>query len=129
MNKTEFLLSLEKKLVALPRHEIEVTQGFYSEMIDDRIEDGMREEDAVAAIGDVDAIVQNTLLELPPTDSDESQDPTKSQIEALGNRPDGARISALVPLGISFFYRDSCRLCVRLGGYYFPLCVSCRFCT
>lgn len=65
MNKTEFLLSLEKKLVALPRHEIEVTQGFYSEMIDDRIEDGMREEDAVAAIGDVDAIVQNTLLELP----------------------------------------------------------------
>lgn len=65
MNKTEFLLSLEKKLVALPRHEIEVTQGFYSEMIDDRIEDGMQEEDAVAAIGDVDAIVQNTLLELP----------------------------------------------------------------
>ncbi len=65
MNKTEFLLSLEKKLVALPRKEIEVTQGFYAEMIDDRIEDGMCEEDAVAAIGDIDTIVQNTLLELP----------------------------------------------------------------
>ncbi|WP_373483341.1 DUF1700 domain-containing protein [Acetobacterium sp.] len=65
MNKTEFLLSLEKKLVALPPNEIEVTQGFYSEMIDDRIEDGMSEEDAVAAIGDIDTIVQNTLLELP----------------------------------------------------------------
>jgi uncharacterized membrane protein len=65
MNKTEFLLSLEKKLVALPQSEIEVTQGFYSEMIDDRIEDGMNEENAVAAIGDLDTIVQNTLLELP----------------------------------------------------------------
>ncbi|MDO9492517.1 DUF1700 domain-containing protein [Acetobacterium sp.] len=65
MNKTEFLLSLEKKLVALPPKEIEVTQGFYAEMIDDRIEDGMGEEEAVAAIGDIDTIVQNTLLELP----------------------------------------------------------------
>ena len=65
MNKTEFLLSLEKKLEVLPPHEIEVTQGFYSEMIDDRIEDGMSEENAVAAIGNIDTIVQNTLLELP----------------------------------------------------------------
>ncbi|MBI4858115.1 MAG: DUF1700 domain-containing protein [Acetobacterium woodii] len=65
MNKTEFLLSLEQKLVALPQNEIEVTQGFYSEMIDDRMEDGMSEENAVAAIGDIDTIVQNTLLEMP----------------------------------------------------------------
>lgn len=64
MNKTEFLLSLEKKLVALPQNEIEVTQGFYSEMIEDRMEDGMSEENAVAAIGDIDIIVENTLLEL-----------------------------------------------------------------
>lgn len=65
MNKTEFLFCLEKKLDALPANEIAVTQGFYSEMIDDRMEDGMREEDAVAAIGDIDTIVQDTLLELP----------------------------------------------------------------
>lgn len=65
MNKSEFLLSLEKKLEALPPNEIEVTQGFYSEMIDDRIEDGMSEENAVAAVGDIDTIVQNTLLEMP----------------------------------------------------------------
>lgn len=65
MNKTEFLFCLEKRLDALPANEIAVTQGFYSEMIDDRMEDGMREEDAVAAIGDIDTIVQDTLLELP----------------------------------------------------------------
>jgi uncharacterized membrane protein len=65
MNKTEFLLCLEKKLAALSPQEIEVTQGFYSEMIDDRIEDGMSEENAVAAIGDIDTIAQNTLLEQP----------------------------------------------------------------
>lgn len=32
MNKTEFLLSLEKKLVALPQSEIEVTQMTGSKM-------------------------------------------------------------------------------------------------
>lgn len=65
MNKTEFLFCLEKKLDALPANEIAVTQGFYSEMIDDRMDDGMSEENAVAAIGDIDTIVQDTLLELP----------------------------------------------------------------
>lgn len=65
MNKTEFLQRLGEKLTALPENEIEKTQGFYSEMIDDRIEDGMSEDDAVAAIGDIDAIVKGSLLDLP----------------------------------------------------------------
>jgi len=65
MNKTEFLQCLGEKLTALPPNEIEKTQGFYSEMIDDRMEDGMNEDDAVAAIGDIDAIVNESLLDLP----------------------------------------------------------------
>lgn len=65
MNKTEFLQILAEKLAILPPKEIEITQAFYAEMIDDRIEDGMSEGDAVAAIGDLNAIVQNTLLEMP----------------------------------------------------------------
>jgi len=65
MNKSEFLLSLTDKLDPLPQHEIEKTRGFYAEMIDDRIEDGMSETEAVTAIGDIDTIIQDTLLEQP----------------------------------------------------------------
>lgn len=65
MNRSEFLLCLGEKLNALPQNEIEKTQSFYSEMIDDRIEDGMSEDESVAAIGDIDSIVKESLLDLP----------------------------------------------------------------
>ena len=38
---------------------------FYAEMIDDRVEEGVSEEDAVAAIGDVDAIVTQIISDIP----------------------------------------------------------------
>lgn len=67
MTRTKFLSELGEKLNVLPQNEINRTQGFYSEIIDDRIEDGMSEDDAVAALGDIDAIVETTLLDLPLT--------------------------------------------------------------
>lgn len=59
MSKNEFLDKLCQGL----RHntsadEIQRTVMFYSEAIDDRIEDGMSEEEAVAAMGDIDDIVR-----------------------------------------------------------------------
>ena len=50
MNKSEFLNSLEEKLKELPKDEIRKTIDYYDEMIDDRIEDGMTEEEAVKSI-------------------------------------------------------------------------------
>ncbi|MBC3796609.1 DUF1700 domain-containing protein [Acetobacterium tundrae] len=67
MNKTEFLSCLEKKLAGLPENEVEKTRSFYLEMIDDRSEDGMSEEEAVAAMGNIDDIVKAAMLELPLT--------------------------------------------------------------
>ncbi len=51
MNKREFLQKLENGLSGLPREDIEQRLSFYAEMIDDRIEDGFSEEEAVAGIG------------------------------------------------------------------------------
>ena len=51
MNKQEFLTDLAAKLSDLPADEIEERVTFYSEMIDDRMEEGLTEEEAVAAIG------------------------------------------------------------------------------
>ena len=46
MRKAEFLRELEKRLQGLPKDEIDSRLAFYSEMIDDRIEDGKTEEEA-----------------------------------------------------------------------------------
>ena len=57
MTKIDFILSLHNKLSDLPPTDIEEHLAFYIEMIEDRMEDGLSEEDAVAAVGSVDQIV------------------------------------------------------------------------
>lgn len=63
MTKLKFLLELEKKLSALPQEDIEERLTFYSEMIEDRVEEGISEEDAVAQIGDVEEIAAQILAD------------------------------------------------------------------
>ena len=65
MNKQEFLSALESKLSKLPRKDVAERIKFYEEMIDDRIEDGLSEEEAVADIGSVDEIYEQFVKELP----------------------------------------------------------------
>ena len=65
MNKAEFLNKLRAGLSGLPVEEREEQLVFYAEMIDDRVEEGVSEEDAVAAIGDVDAIVTQIISDIP----------------------------------------------------------------
>ena len=65
MNKQEFVVALCDRLGGLPEQEVEDRVGFYCEMIDDRIEDGLSEEDAVLAIGSVDEIAEQILADVP----------------------------------------------------------------
>ena len=65
MKRVEFLEALKARLWALPEADIQCSLDYYSEMIDDRMEDGLSEEEAVAAIGDLDEIVQQILSETP----------------------------------------------------------------
>ena len=65
MTKLKFLLSLNDKLAGLPRNEIEDRLNFYSEMIEDRMEDGLSEEEAVAQVGDVDDIAAQIIADTP----------------------------------------------------------------
>lgn len=64
MSKEEFLAAISARLNGLPQSDMDKTLEFYSEMIDDRVEEGMSEEDAVAAIGSVDEVVSQTLGEV-----------------------------------------------------------------
>lgn len=61
MNKHEFSAQLRERLAGLPRAEIEGRVAFYREMIDDRMEEGLSEEDAVCVLGTLDDIVANEL--------------------------------------------------------------------
>ena len=65
MTKKEFLDELKKGLLGIPEEDITRSIEFYSEMIDDRIEDGKTEEEAVAEIGTVKEVVSQILSEIP----------------------------------------------------------------
>lgn len=65
MNKYEFLAQLRKSLETIPEEDARASVDYYAEMIDDRMEEGLSEEEAVAAIGDVKEIARNILAETP----------------------------------------------------------------
>ena len=67
MNKQRFLDELRKGLAGLPQQDVEERLAFYSEMIDDRMEEGLSEEEAIAEIGPVDGVVKQILADIPLT--------------------------------------------------------------
>lgn len=65
MNKQGFLSALSEKLSGLPAEDIERYKELYSESIDDRMEEGLSEEEAVADLGSIDDIAQQIIRETP----------------------------------------------------------------
>ena len=63
MNKQEFITLLEKRLFELPQVEKEHLLNYYNETIEDRIEDGMSEAEAVASLDSVEDIVKQIYSE------------------------------------------------------------------
>lgn len=64
MNKSDFLTALREKLNGVPEEDINKSLDFYEEMIDDRVEDGMSEEEAVEALGSMEEIINQILSEV-----------------------------------------------------------------
>ncbi|MBQ2191642.1 MAG: DUF1700 domain-containing protein [Clostridia bacterium] len=65
MNKQEFISELEKALAGLPKDDVLERLSFYGELIDDRVEDGLSEEEAVAEAGPVDELAKQILADIP----------------------------------------------------------------
>lgn len=65
MTKYEFVTTLTHRLSHLPREAVEERVNFYIESIEDRIEDGVPEEEAVAAVGSPEEIAAQIMGELP----------------------------------------------------------------
>ena len=65
MTRDEFLGRLGELLSCLPEDQVEETKAFYVEAIADRMEDGMSEDEAVAAMGTPGEVAEATLDDLP----------------------------------------------------------------
>ena len=94
MNKQEFLAKLQNSLSGLPREEVEERLAFYREMIEDRMEDGIPEEEAVAALGSPMEIAEEILCEMPLTKL------VKARVRAERRRRGDALLWGLSPLWI-----------------------------
>ena len=64
MTKQKFQIALTHALTGLPEEDILRTVEYYSEMIEDRMEDGIPEDEAVAAVGTVEEIATQVLSEV-----------------------------------------------------------------
>lgn len=67
MTKEIFLHQLRIRLTRLPEAEIQQHLDYYSEIIDDMLEDGISEEEAIASFGSVDEVAQAILQDTPLT--------------------------------------------------------------
>ena len=89
MNKLEFINALARQLSPLPTEEITALLNYYTELIDDRMDDGMGEEEAVASLGSVEELAKTILNGSDTTDTvrpipaDDSISPAKKRIHPL----------------------------------------------
>ena len=67
MTKLEFMQQLQQGLSQLPQTEISERLGYYEEMLQDMMEDGMTEQEAVEKLGDPAVIARQILEEVPLT--------------------------------------------------------------
>ena len=65
MTKNEFLAELKERLAGLSEADLNRSMDYYAEMIEDRMEDGLSEEEAVMEVGTPAAIAEEILKEMP----------------------------------------------------------------
>jgi uncharacterized membrane protein len=83
MTKLEFLDSLRKALAGLPLEDIERYVDYYKESIEDRMEDGLSEEDAVSAMGTVEEVIANISVENPAPAPKKAKQKAKKKWDTL----------------------------------------------
>ncbi len=77
MTKQEFLLQLHRALSGLPQNEVEERLTFYSEMIDDRIEEGLSEEEVIESIGSVQGVADQIKADFAPASKEKKKEKYK----------------------------------------------------
>ena len=63
MTKKEFINELRERLSGLPKDDLESRLSFYEESINDRMDDGKSEEEAIKELGTIDEIINQVASE------------------------------------------------------------------
>ena len=82
VNRKEFTAALESRLAGLPKEDIKDRLSFYGEMIDDRVEEGLTEQEAIEEIGGIDGIISQIAAEVPLNRIIKQKAKTKSGLKA-----------------------------------------------
>lgn len=83
MNKQEFLDALEHALSGLPYEEVKKSVDFYSEMIDDAVENGETEHEVTERIGSVKEIADKIINDTSTSKSEIKVKPSASSIALI----------------------------------------------
>ena len=83
MRKQDFIKELRINLSFLPKEEIEDRISFYSELIDDKIEEGLKEEDVIKSIGSVYEIIDQIINDMPLSKIAKEKIKPKRKLSAL----------------------------------------------
>lgn len=100
MGKKAYLDRLDELLDCLPKDKRAEARSFYEEAIDDRMEDGMSEEEAVAAMGSAEIAAEVILGELPAVPRAVAKTRRKSRVLLWVLAIAGSVV--WVPLGLAF---------------------------
>ena len=118
MNRSEFLAELKKGLSSLPEKEAAERISFYSEMIDDRIEEGLTEEEAVSEVGSVYEIIGQAVTEAPEGKTDKKRKLKAWEIVlcAVGKGLKGAALigGGICCVGLAIFVFFGCKAVSKL---------------
>ena len=114
MTKQEFLAELRRGLSGLPQNDIEERLNFYSEMIDDRMEEGLSEQEAVDGIGSVDSVVSQILGDIPLSKLVKEKITPKKQLKAW--------MIVLIILGAPIWFSLAVAAVSVAFALYFSLC-------
>ena len=82
MTKNEFMAELRSRLSGVPEKDAEDRLGFYSEIIDDRMEEGLSEEEAVRGIGSIDEIAAGITAEISQARNKDQKRESKRKLKA-----------------------------------------------
>ena len=102
MNRAEFLSALRAELERQYISGADNMTEYYDEMICDRMEDGMSEEEAVASLGSIEDIVREALVDRPM--STIVRDRVKKSRDKAEKKGHGALWITLVILGFPVWF-------------------------
>lgn len=80
MKKLEFINELGAQLHSMPAEEVRPLLDYYMEIVADRMEDGMTEEEAVASLGPIPELAEKILAEQPQPEQEPEPIPTPAPL-------------------------------------------------